>query len=198
MPRNRTTDDADHIPQDPVAQKPSKKPLPKPGPIPSFTPLAINEMSYGHGQPPFGIQSPYQLFSIFFDIATLELLAKHTNLYAEKCEKSEKPHARTWTPTTAKELRAYIATYIYMGCEGSKAIKDLWNTDATLAGVHDAVRSYISLIRWQQINRFFHISEPKDGKESIFEKVEPLNDILRHKFKKYWKTGTHLAVDKAI
>lgn len=52
--------------------------------------------------------------------------------------------------------------------------------------------------RWQQIDRFFHIYEPKDEKESVVEKVEPLNDLLRQRFKKYWKISTHLAVDEAI
>ena len=29
-------------------------------------------------------------------------------------------------------------------------------------------------------------------------KLEPLSDTLRQVFKKYWKTGTHLAVDETI
>ena len=31
-----------------------------------------------------------------------------------------------------------------------------------------------------------------------FEKLAPLNNILRTRFKKYWILGTHLSVDKSI
>ena len=34
--------------------------------------------------------------------------------------------------------------------------------------------------------------------QSPFEKLEPLNEHLRHAFKTYWKAGTHLAVDETI
>lgn len=53
-----------------------------------------------------------------------------------------------------------------------------------------------------QIERFFHISPPQERlnptHQSPFEKLEPLNEQLRQAFKKYWKTGTHLAVDGTI
>ena len=66
------------------------------------------------------------------------------------------------------------------------------------------MREAISLVRWQQIDRFFHLLPPHDPnylirqKETPFEKLEPLNDHLRQQFKIYWKIGTHLAVDKTI
>ena len=36
------------------------------------------------------------------------------------------------------------------------------------------------------------------SKESIFEKLEPLNEHLRLLFKKHWISGTHLTVDESI
>ena len=67
--------------------------------------------------------------------------------------------------------------------------------------IHKQVFKHISLIRWQQIDRYFHISKPHSPghkQERPFVKLEPLSDDLRHAFKKYWKPGTHLAVDKTI
>ncbi len=74
------------------------------------------------------------------------------------------------------------------------------------------MRSHNSLVRWQQIDRFFHISpsEPTDTTPPmddpnvncvvppISSKLNPLNIHLREKFKQYWTTGTHLAVDETI
>ena len=52
---------------------------------------------------------------------------------------------------------------------------------------------------WQQIDRFFHISDPEVGEQEVpFKKLEPLNNKLRTRFKKYWIPGTHLSVDESI
>lgn len=59
----------------------------------------------------------------------------------------------------------------------------------------------MSLVRWQQLDRFFHLSKPcqkPPGQESLFDRVEPLNEELRIDTKKFWQPSTHLAVDEAI
>lgn len=48
MPRNRESDDVDHVPIDPKPSKVSKKPPPTPWPLPEFTPMLIeNPLTYG-------------------------------------------------------------------------------------------------------------------------------------------------------
>ena len=89
-----------------------------------------------------------------------------------------------------------------MGVHSESSIEAYWSTNSTENSMHFAVTRHISLVRWQQIDRFFHISTPKrlngQFKESTFEKLEPLSDHLRVQYKKYWTTGTHLAVDETI
>ena len=87
-----------------------------------------------------------------------------------------------------------------MGLHSESGIKEFWNTDPLKGAVHEQVLRHISLKRWQQIDRFFYVSKPisPGGKESTFNKLEPLSDTLRNSFKKYWKIGTHLAVDETI
>lgn len=75
-----------------------------------------------------------------------------------------------------------------------------WNTDPLKGPLHLLVSRNISLVRWQQLDRFFHIAKPKSHqqqtqqaeqveqiqqKESPFEKVKPLNKELRAKVKIY-------------
>ena len=42
-----TSDDSDHIPTDPTTQKASKKDPPRPGPLPYYKPLTINDFTNG-------------------------------------------------------------------------------------------------------------------------------------------------------
>ena len=86
-----------------------------------------------------------------------------------------------------------------MGLHPESSIPEFWNTDPLKGPIHEQILKHISLKRWQQIDRFFHISKPKPGEtEKPFQKLEPLSDTLRQGFKKYWKPGTHLAVDETI
>ena len=89
-----------------------------------------------------------------------------------------------------------------MGIFKSSSVVDFWNADASRGPIHQAVSSHISANRWEQIERFFHISKPqplpKQVRQSPFEKLEPLSEHLRNSFKTYWRTGTHLTVDETI
>ena len=97
-----------------------------------------------------------------------------------------------------KELRAYIAAYVWMDVYLEKEVKDIWNTDPAKGLIHDIVRQHISLKHWEQIDRFFYASKPlPQGQKTPFDKLKPLSEHLRKKFKDYWHTGAHLAVDEA-
>ena len=96
-----------------------------------------------------------------------------------------------------KELRAYIAAYVWMDVYLEKEVKDIWNTDPAKGLIHDIVRQHISLKHWEQIDRFFYASKPlPQGQKTPFDKPKPLSEHLRKKFKDYWHTGAHLAVDE--
>ena len=155
-------DDLDHVADAPTTTKKSKNPPPKPKPIPRFTPMKINNLVHGLGKLPTHVAStPYRVFSLFFTDEILHKLAEYTNEYAAKhASKEDKPFARKWYPTSLQELRAYIATYIYMGIHSQSKVSDYWNRDSTKSPLHPLVYSHIGLCRWQQIDRFFRISKP--------------------------------------
>ena len=173
--------------------------------MPKFTPVKIKKpFTDGEDQLSSTVASndPYAIFNLFFNEETLKVLVQHTNEYAFLYPGPEKPDARTWFPTTVKEFRAYLGVSIWMGLHVESSISDFWNTNPLKGAVHEQVFKHISLKRWQQIDRFFHVSKPLppafSQKESSFDKLKPLSDTLRQAFKKYWKTGTHLAVDETI
>ena len=204
MPRNKVSNDLDHVKKDP---KPSNTPKGRPSdpwPLPTYVPLKIsNPRTNGQGHLPNTVapDDPYAIFSLFFSDETIQILVYHTNEYAFQHPGPEK--SRRWFPTTVQEFRAYLAVTIWMGLHIESSISEFWNMDPLKGPLHEQIFKHISLIRWQQIDRFFHISRPHPGhqlgqRETPFVKLEPLSDQLRQSFKKYWITGTHLAVDETI
>ena len=120
--------------------------------------------------------------------------------YAFLYHRPKSGSARPWYPTTVNEFRAFLGVSIWMGLHIESRIEDFWNTDPLRGPIHHQVLKYISLRRWEQIDRFFHVSKPlpPGQKETTFSKLEPLSEQLREAFKKYWKSGPHLAVDETI
>ena len=198
MVRNRVSDDLDHVQDEPTTTTKAKNPPPKPWPMPVFKPLKIkNGRQYGLGKLPINVFcNPYSLFTLFFTEEVMTKLMKHTNEYAAEL-KNEAPHARLWFSTTVKELRAFLATYIYMGVFEEATIENYWNRGFFRGAIHLLVTQHISLVRWQQIDRFFRISV-YSSKGNTFEKVDELSEYLRVQFKVYWEIGTYLTVDEII
>ena len=200
MSRNRVSDDLDHVADAPTATKKSKNPPPKLEPIPPFNPMKIANLEYGLGKLPQHVASTsYNVFSLFFSDDILQRIVEYTNEYAEEhCSSIDKPHARKWYSTTLKELRAYIATSIYMGVHSESSVSEYWNRDSSVGPLHPMVYDRISANRWQQIDRCLRISQPSSPHPTLFDKLEDLSEHLRRAFKQYWTPGTHLTVDESI
>ena len=203
MPRNKISNDLDHVKKDPKPLNTPKGRPPDPWPLPKYVPLKITRRrTHGQGHLPNTIapDDPYEIFNLFFSDETVQTLIEHTNEYALLYPGPEQG-GRRWFPTTVKEFRAYLGVSIWMGLHIESSIPEFWNIDPQKGPVHEQVSKHISLVRWQQIDRYFHISKPHPPghkSETPFVKLESLSDTLRQVFKKYWKPGTHLAVDETI
>ena len=201
MGRNRVSDDADHVNDLPTATKIPKKPPPKFWPMPKFTSLRIKgDLRHDLGVLPQRVsRTPYDIFSLFFTFEILQYLIDCTNQYEASLhvDKKDKSYARIWFSTTVKELRAYIATWIYMSLHPESCIEEFWNTKWTKS-IHSSVSEHIFLKRWQQINRFFHLTSLNTVHQNVFQKMNRLSEHLRVSFKLYWNIDTHLIVDECI
>ena len=200
--------DVDYVPHEPKApSNPTCKP-PKLQPLPKFAPIEIEGApEHGNADLPWdvNIESPYEIFSLFFDDFIMEVLVNNTNAYAKAhspMRTHKHPKARVWKPTSVPELRAFIGSHIWIGLHPEAAIEDFWNTDEKKGPLHRNLTKHMSLTRWQQLDRFFHISPPNDHAafidQSVYDKLDPLSEHLRTKFKEYWTTGTHLTVDETM
>ena len=142
---------------------------------------------------------PLALWQCFFPPEQLNLMLIYTNsharLYYEKCI-IPYARARPWKSLTMDELYAYLAAHIYMGLHKEPRISDYWNTRLNKP-IHPIIYRAISLVRFQQIDRFFHCTE-KSISGNPFSNLEPLNSHVMKAAKELWQAGRDLAVDECI
>lgn len=178
--------------------------------------------------PPYiDIMEPYQIFSLFFTEDLFKVLADNTNMYAyAKLSKNMNPHHRNWRSTTPGELKAFVGAQIYMGFTKEPQLKDYWDEEKHNKSVHanHPLSNYITCFRFEQLKRFFHISEPSEvpgGFISTYYRPEPTEeeelqlseeqlsgiwwhkvhtvfDILRKASKNLYIPSSNISIDEAM
>ena len=211
MVRNRASNDEDFVPPTQYPKLPrqiKKKRPPEPKPAPPFDPLPIlNKNTYGTPDLPSHIDpsDPYQIFKLFWTDELLDQLVEYTNRNAElnptSKEKKQKNCPRPWKPTCRLELHAYLAVLIHMGLHIEPTIEDYWHKDFSHGTMH-IVGQYISCDRWQQIDRYFYCTKPREQDDeafqNTFERIWDLSEYLRLRCRKFYRPGIDLAVDETI
>lgn len=88
----------------------------------------------------------------------MDKLVQWINNFAEAYltpeEKAPKGRPRLWQPIFREELYAYFGVLIHMGISTESSIEDYWGSLET-HGSEYIVKKYISLVRFQQIDRYF-------------------------------------------
>ena len=202
MNRNRVFDDLNHVNDESTTNKRSRKSISKQWFMSKYKSFRIkNDLQYDLEKlsESFFCQL-YSVFGLFFIEKILETLIENTNRYASDHSLHDdeiKFFARQWYSTTVKKLRVYIITCIYMRLHFENRVKNYWNNDNSMKSLHILVIQHIALVRWQQIDRFFHIFEHSEEK-NVYQKINHLSEHLRQSFKIYWIAKTHLTVDETI
>jgi hypothetical protein len=158
---------------------------------------------------PFAFKSfigiePVDILNLFLTKSLLETMAVNTNTYAaQKIAENKTDAGRTWEEVTAKELGGWIGIVIYMGVHCSSAIEDYWAHRNGLNPKHPT-SDYMSLTRFEQIKRYFHVAAsgiPKEtpgGRRLWHGKVDPILEQLRKSSQAYRVASTNVAVDEAM
>ena len=134
MPRNKVSNDLDHVKKVPKPKKAPKHPPRGQKHCLSTNPSKSSPTRTDRAiclRPSLRVvapDNPYAIFNLFFDEATLRVLVQHTNEYAYLYPGPTKPETRTWFPTTIKEFRAYLGVSVWMGLHPeSGGIEVFWN-----------------------------------------------------------------------
>ena len=178
--------------------------LPEPDCLPEWDPLVIeNNLERGKPRLPCNLDrtNSIALFRLFFTDNWLETLIQCTNANAVKIQEEEANqdfrNARYWYPVDKYDIMRYLAAVIHMGLHPEAEISDYW-ADYKESGVLHYIREYISLHRWQQIDRFLYCEELRDGMIRTFERVWSFSEHVQTISCKYWTPGKNLAVDESM
>jgi hypothetical protein len=129
----------------------------------------------------------------------LETIVENTNAYALLKGAGQ---GRPWTNLTIKELLIFLAFLIYLGLYPLHGVEELWNDDPS-GPVHQIAQE-MTLMRFQQIKCYLHISKPQDQDQAqdinspYYAKVEPLLSHIRDISKKLYSPSSNISIDEMM
>lgn len=147
-----------------------------------YTPLHIEEQ-LSRPNLPEGLNdpSPWEIFNLFFTADILTTLVENTNKYAAAKLTSLPVGRRWWVPTRIDEIRVFLGIQVYMGLHPEAQLESYWHVNDEDPD-HKLVRRVIGIKRFEQLERFFHISDPEEETSSSigeFHKASTYFPILK-------------------
>lgn len=133
------------------------------------------------------------IFRQFFPQSILRTIATNTNRYA--MANGAGLSGRDWQQVEEDELIIWIAITIYCGLHKISP-PDCWNQQSYMPA-HEISR-HMTLVRYQQIKRFLHISQPGRQVDMYFDKLEPLLSHIRTISKKLYTPSSNVSIDEMI
>jgi hypothetical protein len=114
------------------------------------------------------------IFTLFFSDPVLTDLADNTNAYAASKGAGTGEGSCQWVKTTPYELRTFLGIIVYMGVFRQNSVSEYWSTFPECPQYN--ITTFMSLVRFEQLKRFFHVSNPNEPEQHWFSKVEPVID----------------------
>jgi len=166
---------------------------------PAFTPLIHTKPFFPKGKsvlPGHLNLSPsiVEVFRLFFDDKMLKTIVINTNYYAAWKDAGK---GREWVDLTAPELLVFFAICIYFGLfRANGSLECQWDKDRRKP--EHQILKHMSLLRFQQIKRFLHISVHGTQNGNYYAKVEPLLSHIRKTSQSIYRPSSNMSVDEMI
>ena len=169
----------------------------------TYTPMRIDPRDPSVNLP-VGMKdrSPIGLFSLFVPQWLLNTIADETNAKAKRYYKGElKPQTRPWHDTTGTEIGAFFGVLLVSGLYKLPRTANYWNTHPDKPILVPIQRTF-SLIRWEQIKRFFKIA-PHDPTynskgDQWYTKLNPWYLHIRKISREVLTPGREVSVDEQL
>jgi hypothetical protein len=137
--------------------------------------------------------------------------SKQTNLYATQEREANgaggrgNGRSRPWTPTTPRDICGFVAILIVMALVPLPSVEYFFTDKLGLQFVVlPSLKHVMSLVRFQQIKRYFHLADNrgrKDRDHPLYDRlfhVRLVLDTISVTFKKYYRLGWMVAVDESM
>ncbi|CAB4436344.1 unnamed protein product [Rhizophagus irregularis] len=137
--------------------------------------------------------SPYSIFCLFFSLEQVKTIVKNTNIYAYVKNAGE---GRKWKDLTIKEFWIWLAILIYSGIYKLPSIEDYWNRDSRYP--EHKISTFMTLLHFEQIKRFIHISDCTVTPTFWYFKLNPLMTHIQAVSKSICIPSSNVSVDEMI
>jgi hypothetical protein len=147
-----------------------------------FTVVPFSKNTGGNFPPTIKAESstPVEYFSLFFNSVLINEILDNTNSYADWCFAAGQT-AVNWKPVDIIEMKAFLGMCIIFGLVPVKCYKTYWNNDPFLGNV--GIKSVMTRSRYEQINRFFHVSDRSKEVQNVadpaYDKLYKLRNVIK-------------------
>ena len=147
---------------------------------------------------------PLDYFLLFFDDRTWDIMVRETNCYAAQVRSSSSfPHQRPWRDVDHQEMKAFIGLIIAFGIIKLPRIEMYWQRKYPIFGI-PAISQVMSLVRCEQIWRFFHLADSakqvtfgQAGHDKLY-KVREFLDVIQENFSANYILPCQVTVDECM
>jgi len=134
-------------------------------------------------------------FQLFISDNMIHSWVVETNRYAAESRR-RKPSNMAWTDVTYEEILAYLGMNVAMGLVNLPSVADFFSTEPILS--HPWFPSIMNRDRFQQINRYFHVSNDALYPNDKLGKVRSVIDTLTRLFKEHWTPHREISIDEQM
>ena len=145
---------------------------------------------------------PIEIYNQFITREHRRLLASHINLRAVmKLRKKSGERSRPWHDIDEWEIDVFLGLILLMSLDHFSFIENYWNTHSSKS-LFVAIQRVMTLVRFQQIKRFFKMSdlnnEPDFYDPDWWKKLEPLASDFQKISQELYMPGPHVSVDEQL
>ena len=134
--------------------------------------------------------SPIQLFELFFDDETWELLTSENRRYALQ-------KGLTDPEISSSEMRCFIGILIMSGYCPRPGKRYFWDQGEDMR--NHAIYKAMRRNRFERIMQCLHLNDNTSlNSQDKFSKVRPMVALLQHRFMKHFQPSQHLSHDESI
>lgn len=172
-------------------------------PCKTYTPMQVQERPARPNLPGHvDINKPIDFYDLYLTRQHRVLFASYTNIKANiDLRDTKKEDRRKWHDTNEWEIGCFLGIILFMGLDHSPSIENYWNR-VSIRPVYTSIQKAMPLARFQQIRRFFKISNPLNDADSSgpnwWKKLEPFASDFLKASRQHYMPGTHVSVDEQL
>jgi len=144
-------------------------------------------------------QTPFGLFSIFFNQEMVTKIVIESNLYCRQQEEKKGVGVRRnhqWIDTTMEEIYLFLAVSMLMAHVKKHKMREYWSCDEFIET--PIFSKLISRDRYWQLWTYLHFNDNEVDNSNRLHKIKPIVKQLKTKFKEVFRPYQNVCIDESL